>query len=108
MSEAMIGSEVVTTSGDGVSESRTFIVAVYVSTLSSPGANFVKEDVTHSLVVSAGRLERHNMVATSSVNGPWQLKGYALSRDCNQFRMSPRRICHAIEASVAVFGDVHG
>lgn len=71
----MIGPEVVTTRGDGVSESRTLIVAVYVSTLSSPGANFVKDEVTHSLVVSAGRLERQYSIATSSVDGFPQLKG---------------------------------
>ena len=80
MSEAIIGPEVVTTSGDGVLRSRTLIVAVYVSTLCSPGANFVKDEVTHSLVVSAGRLDRHIMVATSTIVGFPQLKGYALSR----------------------------
>lgn len=75
ISEAMIGPEVVTTSGDGVSTSRTFIVAVYVSTLCSPGANLVKEEVTHSLLVAPGRLDLQNKVATSSIIGSWQLKG---------------------------------
>lgn len=80
MSDATIGPEVVTTSGDGVSTSRIFIVAVYVSTLCSPGANLVKEEVTHSLLVAPGRLDRQNKVATSSNIGSWQLKGYALGR----------------------------
>ena len=71
----MMGPEVVITSGDGVFTSRTFIVAVHVSTLCSPCANFVKDELTHSLLVAPGRLERQNKVATSSIIGSWQLKG---------------------------------
>lgn len=71
MSEARTGPEVVIVVGDAVSWSRTFMVAVYVSTLCSPCVNFVKEEVAHCLLELY--LDRQYKVATSSIIGSLQV-----------------------------------